>query len=204
MTTQRTLDVSYLPDSAFGSRAPLWWGQVAMMTIETTILAIIVAAYFYVRLGFSVWPPPNIAPPDLGLASVNLAILLASCFPMYLASEAIKTGNVRRGTLMTVLNIVMALAFLLIRTIELNRWNFKWTTDIYGSLVWTLVVLHTMHVIGDTIESMVFVGVLLSGRVGAKQQLGSTMDSLYWYWVVAVWIPLYLLIFVYPALTKYA
>ena len=72
MTEQRTLDVSYLPDIAFGSRAPLWWGQVGMMAIESTIIAIIVAAYFYVRIGFSVWPPPNIAPPDLGLATVIL------------------------------------------------------------------------------------------------------------------------------------
>ena len=131
-------------------------------------------------------------------------ILLVSCIPLYLSSKAVMKVQIKRAAFMTALNIVLAMVFLIIRTIEFNRLNFKWTTDVYGSFVWILMGLHTMHVISDTIESMVFLAILMSGRVGGKQQLGVTMDGLYWYWLVAVWVPLYLLIFVYPAFTKYA
>ena len=204
MTRRPTLDVSHLPQIAFGSRAPIWWGQVGMMTIETTIFAIIVAAYFYVRLGFSVWPPPNIAPPDLELSTLNLILLILSCIPMYLGGKAVMERNFGRAILLIALNILMALVFLILRTVELNRWNFKWTSDVYGSLVWTLIGMHTMHVIADTVESMVVLAIFVTGRAGGKQQLGSKLDGLYWYWVTAVWVPLYMLIFVYPAVTKYA
>ena len=61
-----------------------------------------------------------------------------------------------------------------------------------------------MHVIADTVESMVVLAIFVTGNIGAKQQLGSKLDGLYWYWVTAVWVPLYLLIFVYPYFTKYA
>jgi len=204
MNNEATLDVSHLEEIGFGTRAPIWWGQVGMMAIETTIFAILIAAYFYVRLGFSVWPPPNIAPPDLPLATVNTILLLVSCIPMYLGGEAGMQGKLGKAALMTALNALLALAFLITRAMELNRLNFKWSTDIYGSFVWTLLGLHTMHTIADTVESIVIIGILLSGRVGGKQQLGLKMDGLYWYWLTAIWIPLYLLIYVYPAITKYA
>jgi len=199
MTFERTLDVSHLPDAAIDSRGVLWWGQIGMMLIETVVFALIVAAYFYIRIGFSVWPPPDIAPPNLFWPTVNLILVLASCIPMYLSSRAMERRRFVAAAVWMALNVLMALVFLWIRRTEFLLFNFKWVSDVYGSLVWTLLGLHTMHTIGDTLESIVFVAITASGRVGAKQQLGAKMDAIYWYWITATYALLYLLIYIYPA-----
>jgi heme/copper-type cytochrome/quinol oxidase subunit 3 len=202
MPVQRTLDLSALPDAALGSRAPLWWGQIGMMLIETVVFSITIAAYFYIRLGFSVWPPPRIAPPDLYWSTAGILLLVASCVPMYLSGRAIEQGRLAAAAIWVALNILMALGFLLIRTVEFNRFNFKWTTDVYGSLVWVLLGLHTMHTVADCIESIVIFGIILTGRVGGKQQLGAKLDGIYWYWITGAGVVLYLLIYIYPAISR--
>ncbi|HZU29385.1 MAG TPA: cytochrome c oxidase subunit 3 [Bryobacteraceae bacterium] len=202
MTAEGNINVAPLPTIGFGSRAPLWWGQVYMMCIEGTIFVILVASYFFVRIGFTHWPPPSVIPPALGLPTFNILLLLASVIPMYLAGEAALKGERGKVIVNMMLNIVMALGFLFIRLIEFNRFSFKWTTDIYGSFVWIIVGLHTMHAIADTVQSMVVLLIVLLKRVDEKQLLGIKIDGLYWYFVVGTWVPLYLLVYVYPNLQK--
>ena len=43
------LDVSPLPDYAFGHRSVLWWGTMCMIAIEAMAFALIIAAYLYVK-----------------------------------------------------------------------------------------------------------------------------------------------------------
>lgn len=202
MIVERALDVSNLPDSAPGTRSPVWWGQIGMMLIETVVFAIVVAAYFYIRLGFSVWPPPDIAPPNLWWPTANLILILLSCVPMYLGGRANDEARIGAAAFWVGINIIMALGFLVIRIVEFNLFSFKWTTDAYGSLIWVLVGLHTMHAIADTTESIVIFGIMLSGRMGAKQQIAAKLDGIYWYWVAAIWAPLYVLIYIYPAIRQ--
>lgn len=202
MNGEGNINVEALPTIGLGTRAPLWWGQIYMMCIEGTIFVILIASYFYVRLGFAHWPPPDVIPPALGLPTFNVILLLASALPMYLAGEAAMRGERGKTIFNIVLNIAMALGFLFVRLIEFNVFSFKWTSDIYGSFVWCIVGLHTMHAIADTVQSMVVLLIVLMKRVGEKQLLGIKVDGLYWYFVVATGVPVYLLVYVYPNLTK--
>jgi heme/copper-type cytochrome/quinol oxidase subunit 3 len=199
----RTIDVSALPTIALGPRAPLWWAQALMITIESTIFALLIASYFFVRIGFAHWPLPNEARPNLLYPSVELALLLLSVPPMLYSGKAAERDD-RRGTLIgIVLNIACSVAFLLVRWAELVQLDFKWNTDIYGSFVWTTIGLHTIHGVADTVQSCVMLLILLRGKVGEKQILGFQVDGQYWYFVVAAYIPLYFIFYVYPALSKW-
>lgn len=203
MIGARTVDVSGLPTIAVGVRAPLWWGQALMMTIESTIFANLIAAYFYVRIGFAHWPPPNEAKPDLFIPTLGLLILLISVPPMVWSGSAAEKHDRRGALLGLLLNLACCFAFLGVRWIELVRLDIKWNSDIYGSFVWCLLGLHTMHVIADTAQSCVMLGTLLARRVGEKQILGFRVDGQYWYFVVAIWIPIYLVVYIYPRFSKW-
>ncbi|HEV7518004.1 MAG TPA: hypothetical protein VGR07_17025, partial [Thermoanaerobaculia bacterium] len=54
------LDVSELPTVVFGSRAPLWWGLIGMIAIESTMFALLVVTYYYLRGNAQVWPPHGV------------------------------------------------------------------------------------------------------------------------------------------------
>src|SRR4051812_42230677 len=85
----RMLDVSKLPDSAWDTRAALWWGNTLLMCIETTTIALVVATYFYLKRNYHIWPPPRFeyptmerALPRLGPGTWNAIVTLISVAPV--------------------------------------------------------------------------------------------------------------------------
>src|SRR3954469_10870982 len=97
------IDVSNLPRTVLDHRSPIWWGNMLLLAIETSMFALLLAMYFYVRVvDFVVWPPPqgNRLPilyntaPDLLVPTVNLFILLLSVVPLIWADRACLKRNV--------------------------------------------------------------------------------------------------------------
>lgn len=195
MTPSHTIDVSALPDYDISSNSPLWWGQVLMATIEGTMFLIMIAIYFYTRLGFSVWPPPGTQLPHLGLETIGLVPLALSCAGSYWASEGAKKDRWGQMIIGLIGNLVPALIFLGLRGWEMASFNFGWSTDIFGSIVWTILFLHTFDAVADLIFTAVLIAVLLTGRYGAMQRLGVHVDSIVWYFIALIWIPLYVVVY---------
>ena len=196
------INVAHLPTHKAGYSAPIWWGQLLMMSIEGVLFAILTAGYCYVRVNFAVWPPPGIENPRVTIPIIGLVVLLISAIPMIWADKALKKKD-RNGVLLgLILNAALAVVFLGIRWYEFLALNFKWNTNIYGSFVWSLLGLHTMHTIADLLETFVFIGIILVRRVGEKQEEGLETDSFYWGFVIVTWIPVFFLVYVYPHLAK--
>lgn len=195
MTEARTLDVSHLQPWDVSSQSPLWWGQLMIAFIEGTMFCILIAAYFYTRLRVDVWPPPGDQYPHLLLPSLELIPLALSCIGSYWASEAAKK-NRRSGMIGgLVLNLLLAGIALVMRIVEWHSLNFNWKTDAQGSYVWAFLGLHTFDYVADMVFSAVLVLCLLLGRDGPKQRLGVHVDSVVWYFLVGIWIPIYVVIF---------
>ena len=51
------LDVSPLPDYAFGHRSLLWWATLSMIAIESTMFALLAMSYIYLKGRVVQWPP---------------------------------------------------------------------------------------------------------------------------------------------------
>jgi cytochrome c oxidase subunit I+III len=198
VSTRPALDVSRLPPIVVDSRALLWWGMVGMMAIEGTMVALLVATYFYLRPLALEWPPPGAHDGGLLLPTLALAVLVASAAPMYGADHAVKERDRRGAMLYTMINIVMAALFLAMRAAEMRRLTFRWDSHAYGSIYWSILGLHTSHVIASTLESMVIVWLLARGHFQDEQRLALRTDGLYWYFVVAAWIPLYAVLYLFP------
>src|SRR6266516_1086246 len=87
MKRRSVADVAVLSDHAFGYHAPIWWGNPLMMFIEGAAFAILAASYFYLMRTFDTWPPARTLPPDLGISSLNLLLLLVSVTPFWYAAR---------------------------------------------------------------------------------------------------------------------
>src|SRR5947208_16791724 len=94
MNGQRFIDVSHLPAQVLDRRSPIWWGNLLLLLIETTMFGLLVASYFYLRMNFTSWPPPRPevslynTKPDLGFATATLLLLIFSVIPMAIADLA--------------------------------------------------------------------------------------------------------------------
>ena len=58
MSTRAVIDISGLPHHEFDTYDPVWWGNNLLLAIETSMFAILIATYFYLRQNFALWPPP--------------------------------------------------------------------------------------------------------------------------------------------------
>ncbi|HEV2854987.1 MAG TPA: cytochrome c oxidase subunit 3 [Thermoanaerobaculia bacterium] len=200
MRQRAALDVSHLPTTAFGSRAPLWWGAVGIMAIEGTMFAIMAASYFYLRGDAAVWPPTGTLHPGLGITTLNLVILLATALPMHLAAKAALKDDLSGIRLWLIVSTVLMVAFLAVRWMILQRLTFLWNSHAYGSLVWTTAGLHTVHVVTGVIENLLFITLLTKGPVEDKHMLDVRLNSMYWYFVVVSWVFFYFIFFLDPGL----
>jgi heme/copper-type cytochrome/quinol oxidase subunit 3 len=195
MIAARTLDVSSLPDHAISSEAPLWWGQLMLAFIEGTMFAILIAMYFYYRLSIDVWPPPGVQLPPVLLPSLTLILLIVSCFGSYRASEAAKKNDRRGMVVWLVFNLVGGAAAMLLRGFAWAELNFDQSSDIHGSMVWTMLGLHTLDTVADLAFTAVLIVLLLRRPPGPPQRLAVHVDTIVWYFVVLIWIPLYVVIY---------
>lgn len=200
MTQNRTLNVSALPTYEISSRAPLWWGQLIMALIEGSLFCMMCAMYFYYRLSVDVWPPPGVEPLRLTMPSLALIPLALSAIGSWAASEGAKKDD--RGLMLwgMVANVLLALVFLGLRFAEWRTFNFTWASDIHGSLVWSILFLHTFDVIADLLMTVMLIVIVATDYCGPKQRLGVHVDSVLWYFLVLIWFPLYAVMYWGPRL----
>ncbi len=193
------INVAPLPKFAFGHRSPLWWATVGMIAIEGTMFALFIASYLYIKGRNPHWAP-GVFPPDLRWGTLNTIVLLASMVPNELAKRAAERLQLRKVQLWLVVCIVFAVAFNTIRILEFRSLNVWWDTNAYGSVVWTLLGLHTTHVITDLLDTGVLTILMFTGPLEEKRFVDVSENAFYWYFVVLAWLPIYALIYFAPRL----
>jgi heme/copper-type cytochrome/quinol oxidase subunit 3 len=188
------LDVRHLPTFAFSHRSPMWWGTMGLVAIESTVFALAVMTYFYLRSHASRWPMSQF-PPDLTWGTLNTVILLASLLPNWLAKRAAEQLDLHKVRVWMVVCMVSSLAFLAVRVFEFKALNTSWDENAYGSVVWMLMGLHTTHLVTDAYDSLVLTVLMFTGPIEGKRFVDVSENAAYWYFVVASWIPIYAVVY---------
>lgn len=200
MSDRRTLDVSALAPGAFGYRSLMWWGTMGMMLIEGMGFALAIGAYFYLRTRTTHWPPHGVAPPDLLWGTVNTLLLLGSAIPNELAKKAGERIDLRGVRLWLVVCLAFGIGFNAIRVLEFMHLNIRWDHDAYGSVMWLLMGLHTTHILTDVLDTGVLTTLMFTGPIEEKRFVDVAENSLYWYFVVGTWLPIYAVVYWAPRL----
>jgi cytochrome c oxidase subunit I+III len=191
------LDVSELPEYAFGHRSLLWWATMCLMAIEGTMFALLIVSYIYLKGRAPHWPP-GAAPPALRWGTLNLVILLASAVPNQLAKNAGERFSVAGVRLWMIVAELFAVGFNVVRVFEFQSLNVRWDTNAYGSIVWTLLGFHTVHILTDFMDSAVLTVMFFTGPIDEHRFVDVSENAMYWYFVVLTWIPIYAVIYLAP------
>jgi heme/copper-type cytochrome/quinol oxidase subunit 3 len=78
---------------------------------------------------------------------------------------------------------------------EFAALNVRWDSNAYGSVVWTLLGFHTAHLATDWVDSVVLEVLLITGPMQSKRFVDVSENSVYWYFVVLAWLPIYFVIY---------
>ena len=198
MTTKAAaLDVSDIPTYWFGHRSLQWWATASMMLIEGMVFAMIIMSYVYLKGRVPHWPPSGPG-PDLFWGTLNTVILVVSCLPAALAKKAAERFDLPKVRLWMAIALAFALAFNIVRAFEFTALNVRWDSNGYGSIVWVLLGFHTTHVLTDFLDSAVLTVLTFVGPMDEHKFVDVSENSLYWYFVVLTWLPIYALIYYAP------
>jgi heme/copper-type cytochrome/quinol oxidase subunit 3 len=195
---QASLDVSRLPTVVFGSRPIMFWGTVGFMVIEGWTLALCVMSYFYLRQSSPAWPPLRTPDPSLLVPSVNLAVMLISLFPAWWTAQRAKELDRRGVTIGLMVSSALGLLILVLRWFELWAINTRWDTTAYGSVAWLLVGLQASLILVDVGDTMGLGVMFMRRELPPHYYVDTTDNSMYWYFTVLSWIPIYLIVYVGP------
>ena len=191
MKQRIVLDVSKLPLHGFGAASVTWWGTLGFMLIEGTGFALVIAVYLYLMSLAPSWPL-NAPPPDLLAGSLMTVALLASVVPNVLVSRWAQQQDLRKVRIGMVVMSVLGIVPLIIRVFEFPALKVKWDSNAYGSVIWTMLGLHTTHILTDLIDTVVLAVLMFSRHGDNRRRYGDVQDNaMYWNFVVAAWLPIY-------------
>jgi heme/copper-type cytochrome/quinol oxidase subunit 3 len=194
------LDVRGTSPYTHGAQAPLFWGFLGMIVIETMVIGSFVSAYFYLRAQAPEWPPAGTKPPELLLPTLNTVVLLASSLALHWGETGAKRGARRQLAWGLLGSCLLAAAFLTLKGVEYADKEYQWDTHAYGSIVWTIVGFHSAHVIALLAKTSVVTVLAFRGYFDPERRLGVTVNGIYWHFVVVIWVPLYVVLYLVPRL----
>jgi heme/copper-type cytochrome/quinol oxidase subunit 3 len=197
VTDAAIINVEKMPRFAFGHRSILWWATIGLIAIEGTMFALVITSYVYIKGRNPHWAP-GAFPPDLLWGTLNTIVLLLSCVPNQLAKKAAEKLDLRRVQLWMTVCIVFAVVFNIIRIFEFRHLNVWWDTNAYGSVVWTLLGFHTVHIVTDLGDTIVLAAIMFVGPLEEKRFVDVSENAFYWYFVVVSWLPIYGLLYFAP------
>lgn len=194
-------DLAEVPTHAFGSRSLTWWGVVGFMIIEGAGFAMAVAAYFFLMAHEQSWPPEPWAPPGLLAGTLFTVLILLSEIPNTILKRAAEKMDLLKVRRLILVMSAIGLVLLVIRVFEFRSLNIGWTDNAYGSVIWMLLVLHTLHVGTDWVDTLVLAA-LMHTREGEEPRrfVDTSENSLYWRFVWLTWLPIYFLLYLLPRL----
>ena len=200
MRTRVIADVSTLPSEVYGPPNLTWWASLGGEIIEGFVLVLAVFAYFYLRHDSSDWPPLHTPLPSLGVPTLNLALMAVSLAPAWWASRSARRQERLSTAVGLVLHALLGLTILVVRYYEMRALNVRWDTNAYGSVTWAILFSHGYMALFDIFDTLGLSLLFIRLQPEERHYVDVTENSFFWYFVVATWIPLYVLVFFGPRL----
>lgn len=164
---------------------------------ETMLFAGLIGAYVVFRFGSATWPSASLYLP-VGVTWVNTFVLLSSCYTMHLAMQAVRADQRTRLVQYLAVTALCGVAFLTVQGYEwtkLIRDGLTISTGIYGATFYTLIGCHAVHVLAAVIWLLAVLWQATRGRFSARRYVGVEICSMYWYYVGALWVVLFVLVY---------
>jgi heme/copper-type cytochrome/quinol oxidase subunit 3 len=159
--------------------------------------AALISCLFILRTSLPVWPPPLQPRLPIGITAANTAVLLASSAAVALATRAL--ARRARREVVRWLGVAGALGTLFL-AVQGSEWvrligdGLTMSSSTYGTTFYTLIGTHALHVVGALAWLVITAG-LAAGARGASRASLVRGCALYWHFVVALWLVLFVAVY---------
>lgn len=172
-------------------------GMACLIVAEAAIFIIFVVAYiFYIGKSLSGPTPAQV----LELPIFGTICLLSSSITVHFAVSALRKQNLRNCTIQLAGTVLLGSIFLITTGREwyhlIHDEGLTIQTNLFGTTYYSLVGLHATHVVVGLIMLSLVLGFSVAGRVTEEHSEKLEVLSLYWHFVDAVWVVVFLVVYV--------
>lgn len=173
-------------------------GMVVALAAWAMMFGTLFFAYGLLRARAPVWPPPGAPVLPLGLPGLNTLVAIGSSALLQVALARIRRGEELRlprwiGGAMALGVVFLALQALVWRRMALLGLA---PASAYGGVFWSLTVFHAIHVLAGLGVLAHVLRTALRGEIGPARAAPLRFAAMFWHFVGAVWVFLYLLVYV--------
>ena len=190
-------DLAQLPGHAHSHRSMTWWGMMCLIAIESTAFVLACASYFYLKAHSVLWPPRQLV-PSLGPGTWFIGILLASFIPNMWLNRKAEEEVLKPVQIGLVLMSLIGIVLVVIRVFEFPAMHVAWSDSAYGSIVITILGLHTVHLVTDLFDTVVLTVLMFTRHAGGRRYVDVAENAIYWNFVVFAWVPIYAILYFFP------
>ena len=173
-------------------------GTLIVIAGDVMLFAGLLFAFWVLRLGAPVWPPPLQPRLPVGVTAVNTLVLLASGAAVGAGIRAGRRGDAATLARWLRAGMVLGAVFVAIQGYEWTRligFGMTVTSGIYGALFYAVIGTHALHVL----VALAWLGGTLAVNRQRRFATGhaATVEAcaLYWRFVVALWPVLYVAVY---------
>lgn len=189
-----------LPVGSKGRLSSGWWGMLVVIATEAALFAYLLFSYFYVAAQTrGAWPPGGA--PRLDLAIPGTVLLMAGSVTMWWGEKGIRAGRQRQLLLGLIASVLLAIAFVVVEGIEWAHKDFTPASHAYGSLYFTVTGFHLAHVLVGVVMLVTLSVWATLGHFGRQRHSTVSIGVMYWHFVTAVWVAVFLTFYVSPYLS---
>lgn len=176
-----------------------WWGLLALIVTEGSLFGYLLFSYFYLASqAQQPWPPEGL--PRLAIPGINTVILLASSGFIWGSERCLKNRKMRSSITLMAVGIALGTCFIMIQLREWRNKAYDMTTNLYGSLYFTITGFHLAHVIVGVLILLLLLLWMLLGYFDDKRYAPVAIGGLYWHFVDAVWLFVFTALYLTPYL----
>lgn len=173
-------------------------GMLIFLASWAMMFAALFFAYGAVRFHAIQWPPPGVAGLPRDLPFVNTVLIVASSVTMQLGVSRIEKGKPLELSAALLVTLLLGLLF---TALQFVLWRRIWLSGLrpdsgtYGSVFYALTVFHCLHVLVGLGALAALLGRSLQGHYSAPRHLAVKLWAMYWHFVDAVWLVIFVSVF---------
>lgn len=174
-------------------------GMVLFLGSWAMMFGALFLSYALLRIRAPFWPPLGMTELPLALPGLNTLLLLLSSATMQGALSGLRRGQLarfRRHLLATILLGGLFTALQCAVWIELWSGGLRLDSGTYGGLFYLLTVFHILHVLVGLGLLLWLLGPTLRREPTAPRRVPVTLASMFWHFVDAVWVVMFLSVYV--------
>jgi cytochrome c oxidase subunit 3 len=128
----------------------------------------------------------------------NLILIFLSFIPMLIADRAALKMKQNVVRISATIALLMMLAAIYLRFREFSALVFRWDDNAYASVCWAILGLHLMHLAVLCSEDGLMCAYIWIHGLDDKHARDIRVTAVYWYWVVAMWLISFFIVWISP------